>query len=150
MAESSCASIDERRSISQHLADACTHQLGAEPACLWPAVTRRFGQSQVAAQPLNSMVEMRVVISPRAEARAVVDTALYQGRLITDYVMFNSWIRAMTPAQALAQLAAQTVVQLLHGLLTHPRAALAEKGSRTCNPRARPQSCPAWTMRSGC
>ena len=84
----------------------------------------------MAAQPLNSVVEMRVVISPRAEARAVVDTALYQGRLITDYVMFNFWIRAKTPGQA--QLAAQTVAQLLHGLLTHPstRAALAEKGMR--------------------
>ena len=73
---------------------------------------------------------MRVVISSRAEARAVVDTALYQGRLITDYVMFNFWIRAKTPGQAQAQLAAQTVAQLLHGLLTHPstRAALAVKG----------------------
>ena len=54
----------------------------------------------MAAQPLNSVVEMRVVISPRAEARAVVDRALYQGRLITDYVMFNFWIRAKTPGQA--------------------------------------------------
>ena len=115
--------------------DGGTHQLGAEPACLWPAVTRRFGQSQVAAQPLNSVVEMRMVISPRAEARAVVDTALYQGRLITDYVMFNFWIRAKTPGQA--QLAAQTVAQLLHGLLTHPstRAALAEKGIAHLQPQ---------------
>ena len=60
----------------------------------------------------------------------MVDTVLYQGWLITDYVMFNFWIRAKTPGQAQAQLAAQTVAQLLHGLLTHPstRAALAEKG----------------------
>ena len=35
----------------------------------------------MAAQPLNSIVEMRVVISLRAEARAVVGTTLYQGRL---------------------------------------------------------------------
>ena len=61
----------------------------------------------------------------------------FSGRLITDYVMFNFWIRAKTPGQAQAQLAAQTVAQLLHGLLTHPstRAALAEKGIAHLQPQ---------------
>jgi hypothetical protein len=62
-------------------------------------------------------------------------------QLITDYVIFSFWIRAKTPGQAQAQLAAQTVAQLLHGLLTHPsaRAALAEKGIAHLQPQ-RPAS----------
>ena len=51
--------------------------------------------------------------------------------------LFNFWTRATTPGQAQAQLAAQTVAQLLHGLHTHPstRAALAEKGIAHLQPQ---------------
>lgn len=110
--------------------DGRVRSLGGEPAALWPAASRRFGQGPITAQPLQSGVEIRVVLHPRAEGAAVVDTALYQGKLITDFVTLNFWVRSKAPGTGQSQLAAQQVADLLKALLTHPdsRVLLAQKG----------------------
>jgi hypothetical protein len=116
--------------------DGEVHGMGSEPACVWPDAERRFGQGPIAAQPLEG-VEIRVLMHPRGEAAAVCDTALYQGKLITDYVTLNFWIRAKAAGAGQSQRLAQTVGQLLKGLLTYPpaRAPLAVKGITHLQPQ---------------
>ena len=116
--------------------DGEVHGMGSEPACVWPDAERRFGQGPIAAQPLEG-VEIRVLMHPRGEAAAVCDTALYQGKLITDYVTLNFWIRAKAAGAGQSQRLAQTVGQLLKGLLTYPpaRAPLAAKGITHLQPQ---------------
>ncbi len=87
--------------------DGGTRALGNGPAVVWPIVARRFGQGPISAQPLGHQPEVRVVLHPRAEAAAVVDTALYQGKLITDFVTLNFWIRSKAQGTGQSQLAAQ-------------------------------------------
>jgi hypothetical protein len=69
--------------------DGGTHALGTQPARTWPAAQRSFGQGPIN-QPLEDGIEIRVVMQPRAEAMSVADTALYSGKLITDYVTLTS------------------------------------------------------------
>lgn len=131
--------------------DGGVRSLGGGPAVLWPTVSRRFGQGPVTAQPLQSGVEIRVVLHPRAEAAAVVDTALYQGKLITDFVTVNFWMRSKAPGTGQAQLAVQQVGELLKALLTHPdsRVLLAQKGICQLRPQgpATPLSSADYAMR---
>jgi hypothetical protein len=110
--------------------DGGARPLGNGPAVVWPVVARRFGQGAIAAQPLGDLPEVRVVLHPRAEAALVVDTALYQGKLITDFVTLNFWIRSKAPGCGQSQLAAQQVADMLRALLTNPdaRVLLAQRG----------------------
>lgn len=109
--------------------DGLSHALGGNPAVTWPVAGIKSGQGAVL-QPLESEVEIRVVMHPRAEGAARLDTALYAGKLITEYVTLNFWVRAKTPGAGQAQLAARRVGELLKALLTHPdsRFALAQRG----------------------
>jgi hypothetical protein len=74
--------------------DGQPHALSVQtPAVPFPKANRSFGQS-APQQPLHYIggdtdAEIRLVVHPRAEGAASVDTALYQGKLITD--CRNGW-----------------------------------------------------------
>ena len=50
--------------------DGGTRALGNGPAVVWPLASRCFGQGPIAAQPLEGLAEIRVVLHPRAEGAA--------------------------------------------------------------------------------
>jgi len=77
--------------------DGQAHAVGVNTPVIFPAANRAFGQS-APVQPLHQFpndydVEIRLVMHPRAESAANNDTILYEGKLVTDYVIFNFWVR---------------------------------------------------------
>jgi len=130
--------------------DGGTHTLGTQPARVWPLVQPSFGQGPIQ-QPLQGSIEIRVVMQPRAEAMSTVDTSMYAGKQILDYVTLNFWIRAKMTGRGQSQLQARTVGELLKALLTHPdsRYLLAQKGVHHLQPQgpATPMPSTEWAER---
>jgi hypothetical protein len=115
----------------------------------FPKVNRAFNQGPPA-QPLHNWedgtdAEIRVVMHARAEAAQQSDTALYQGKLVTDYVILNFWVSAKKPGQGQAEYLAQTIGEQLKALLTNPdaRYELAEKGITHLTLQGPPQPVPS-------
>lgn len=121
--------------------DGNAHQVGNNAPVVFPKANRAFGQSPPA-QPLHDFergvdAEIRCVIFPRSELSQDADTALYRGKLVTSFVLFNFWISAQHPGEGRSELAAETIGQLLKAILSNPdaRYPLAEKGILNLQPK---------------
>lgn len=117
--------------------DGAAHAVGTNPPVVFPQCELAFGFSPVA-QPLNGS-EIRVLCLPRSERAEVWTT----GKLATDYVLFQFWVRAKVQGKGESEARATRVAELLKALLTNPdsRYALAEKGVGRLLPQA-PQAVP--------
>lgn len=114
----------------------------------WPKANRAFGQGP-AVQPLHNWengtdAEIRLVMHPRVEQAMLNDTTLYQGKLVTDYVILNFWVSAKKPGSGQSELLAQIIAQQLKALLTNPdsRYELAERGICHLQVQGPPQPMP--------
>jgi hypothetical protein len=124
--------------------DGQAHTLGAS-AMVFPKVNRAFGQGE-AVQPMHQLsqgtdAEIRLVLHSRAESAASNDTVLYQGKLVTDYVILNFWVSAKKPGPGQSDYLAQSIAEKLKALLTNPdaRYELAERGITHLQPQGPPQ-----------
>jgi hypothetical protein len=117
--------------------DGRRHAVGTNDPVLFPKVARKFGQS-AASQPMrdasstNDEVEIRLVVLPRMEVKNSNDSVLATGKLVTQYVLFNFWVKASKPGENQSSELAQRTAQLLKAILDNPDSnyALAEKGIR--------------------
>jgi hypothetical protein len=135
--------------------DGNLHAVGNNAPVRFPKVNVAFGQSP-AAQPLHDMdqgvdAEIRCVLFPRSELTEDADTALYSGKLVTDFVLFNFWISAKHPGEGQSEYAAEAIGQLLKAIMANrPRGIRwRRRASSTCN-RSRSSGCGARITRSGC
>jgi hypothetical protein len=114
--------------------DGEAHAVGVNTPVVFPKANRAFNQG-APVQPLHQMdgdadAEIRVVMHGRTENTASNDTVLYQGKLVTDFVTFNFWVRAKRPGTGQSELLAQTIADRLKSILSNPDAYydLAVKG----------------------
>jgi hypothetical protein len=114
--------------------DGHAHGVGVNAPVVFPKANRAFNQG-APVQPLHQMgsdtdAEIRLVMHGRAENAASNDTILYQGKLVTDYVVLNFWVRAKRPGVGQSELLTQTIGERLKAILSNPdaRYALAVKG----------------------
>jgi hypothetical protein len=122
--------------------DGQMHAINAStPALPFPKVNRAFGQGP-AVQPLHQSdsdadAEIRLLVHSRAELASVNDTALYQGKLVTDFVLLHFWVSAKKAGAGQSELLAQTIAERLKALLSNPdaRYELAPKGIGRLQPQ---------------
>jgi hypothetical protein len=114
--------------------DGNSHAVGVNAPVVFPKANRAFNQG-APVQPLHQMegdsdAEIRTVMHGRNENAASNDSVLYQGKLVTDFVIFNFWVRAKRPGTGQSELLAQTIAERLKSILTNPAAHydLAVKG----------------------
>lgn len=114
--------------------DGHAHPVGVNAPVIFPKANLAFNQG-APVQPLHQPgsdtdAEIRVVMHSRTENAAANDTILYQGKLVTDYVVFNIWISAKRPGIGQSELLAQTIAERLKAILSNPdcRYDLAVKG----------------------
>jgi hypothetical protein len=130
--------------------DGHAHPVGAVNApVIFPKANRAFNQG-APVQPLHRMgddtdAEIRVVMHGRTENAASNDTILYQGKLVTDFVLFNFWVRAKRPGTGQSELLAQTIAERLKSILSNPdsRYDLAIKGISHLQVQGPPTSVPS-------
>ena len=111
-------------------------------------MNRAFGQN-APAQPLHQFeadtdAEIRMVMHSRSERAMQMDTTVYQGKLITDYVILNFWVSAKKPGEGQSEYLAQSIAEKLKALLTNPdtRYELAERGITHLQPQGPPAVVP--------